>query len=612
MNYNISTSSFQGFGFLNNVNNARAKSMEKLSSGYRINYASDDSAGSSMSTIMRSQIRGLQQATRNSDDAIALLDCADSGLAEISSILQRIRELGVQSVNDTNTPEDRLAMQDEAEQLLDELDRIAKTTEYNTIKLLNNTPEEGGQGRGLAFVVGAGNITPDGNLSETLNTWQILDPATHGANATNNVYRTTAEIHKIPTAYENITTYNNFKDANGNYYTGDLYDSTGNKLGTIPYTTGTAVLDASASTILPENAVPYPTLPAATTKASDSYTYTAPSTTATTTYTEEENSVVTGTVQASSSSVYGKDTAGNLIPLSYRINSVDKITGDTYIVYSDFDKTLAGIFINFANYNTPNGFTNGDLYGTGFNSTCATCDNHYSIKFVQGTTSQIQAYGDNHTLEIGVDVLPAGATGADLAKLVIDTISNYTSDPISYHFTQYAAMDSTLYVFDRRGLDYLNSLSNPPRSDTFAAISYEDTLVKAETYTPMKIQAGANSYEVVNIALPYISAQELGIQDVDLREGTSASEVITALDSAIQYISKEREKLGTFHTRLEHVSNVTDSSALATTESESKIHDVDYSKEVLEFSKAQVLETYGVNSVAEINKMIENVLEFIK
>lgn len=610
MNYNISTSSFQGYGFLNNVNNARAKSMEKLSSGYRINYASDDSAGSSMSSIMRSQIRGLQQATRNSDDAIALLDCADSGLAEISSILQRIRELGVQSVNDTNTPEDRLAMQDETEQLLAEIDRIAKTTEYNTIKLLNNTPEEGGQGRGLAVLVGAGNITPDGNLSETLQTWQILDTATHGANATDRVYRTTAETHKVPTAYENITTYNDFQNANGNYYTGDIYDSAGNKLGTVPNTTGTAVLDASASTILPENAVPYPTLPSATSSATDSYTYTTPSTTPATTYTEEKSKIVTGTVPASSSSVYGKDTAGNLIPLSYTTNSVDRVTGDTYIVYKDFDEPLAGVSINFTKYNTPNGFTNADLYGTGFNSTCATCDNHYSIKFVQGTTSQIQAYGQNHTLEIGVDVLPANATGADLAKLVVDTVKNYTSDPIGNHFTQYAALNSTLYVFDRRGLDYLNNLSS--RSDTYASISYEDTLIKAETYTPMKIQAGANSYEVINIALPYISTQELGIQDVDLREGTLASEAITALDSAIQYISKEREKLGTFHTRLEHVSNVTDSSALSATESESKIHDVDYSREVLEFSKAQVLETYGVNSVVEINKMIENVLEFIK
>ena len=165
MNYNISASSFRGFGFLGNVTDSRAKSMERLSSGYRVNTASDDSARSAMSSVMRAQIRGLDQATRNSDHAINLLNSAESGLSEITSILQRIRELSVHAASDVNTPEDKLASQDEVDQLLAEIDRVAKSTEYNKIKLLNNEGSAENTKRGLAAVVGIQNITPDGKLS---------------------------------------------------------------------------------------------------------------------------------------------------------------------------------------------------------------------------------------------------------------------------------------------------------------------------------------------------------------------------------------------------------------------------------------------------------------
>lgn len=611
MNYNISASYFQGYGFLNKVQNVRSKSMEKLSSGYRINYASDDSAGSSMSSIMRSQIRGLEQATRNSDDAINMLNSADSGLGQIVSILQRIRELGVQAVNDTNTPDDRLAIQQEVDQLLSEVDRIAKTTEYNNIKLLNNTPEASNLGRGLAYLVGTGNITPDGTLSETYNIWQMLDPATGGANATASAYRTQEVTHITTTSCEKINEYKLFRYGFSSYYSGDIYDSAGNKLGTVPKTTAAAVLDPSASTILPENKVPYPTLPAPKKEEKTLTTYTAPSTTPIKTETKIENEKNIGTVQSSSSAVYGKDASGNLIPLTYSIYTADRKTTESYTEYSDFNDITKAVHINFEKYNAPGGFTNADLYGTGFNSTCATCSNHYSIKFVQGTTSQIKAYGRNHTLEIGIDVLPPGATGADLAKLVVDSVDKFPSDDLSTHHTQYATDGATLYIFDRRGLDHLNKHYSK-LSDTFAAISYEDTLTKVQTNTPFKIQAGANSYEVVNISLPFISTKELGIQNIDLRDGTSASDAITLLDTASEYISLERNKIGTYRNRLEHVSNIDESSSLATTESESKIHDSDFSDEVINLTKAQILEEYGVNSVAEINKMIENVLQFIK
>ena len=124
---------------LSGVSSAQSKSTEKLSSGYRINRAADDAAGLSISEKMRSQIRGLNQASTNAQDGISLIQTAEGALNEQHSILQRMRELSVQASNGTETNEDREAVQNEIEQLQSELTRISDTTEFNTMKLLDGS-----------------------------------------------------------------------------------------------------------------------------------------------------------------------------------------------------------------------------------------------------------------------------------------------------------------------------------------------------------------------------------------------------------------------------------------------------------------------------------------
>ncbi len=116
-----------------------SKSTEKLSSGYRINRAADDAAGLAISEKMRSQIRGLNQASSNAQDGISLIQTAEGALQESHSILQRMRELVVQAANGTETDEDRGNIQDEIKQLQSELDRISTDTEFNTMKLLDGS-----------------------------------------------------------------------------------------------------------------------------------------------------------------------------------------------------------------------------------------------------------------------------------------------------------------------------------------------------------------------------------------------------------------------------------------------------------------------------------------
>lgn len=119
------------------TNNAAAKAMEKLSSGYRINRAGDDAAGLAISEKMRGQIRGLNMASKNAQDGISLIQTAEGALQETHAILQRMRELAVQAANDTNIQVDRSEIQKEINELIDEIDRISRDTEFNAQKLLN-------------------------------------------------------------------------------------------------------------------------------------------------------------------------------------------------------------------------------------------------------------------------------------------------------------------------------------------------------------------------------------------------------------------------------------------------------------------------------------------
>lgn len=116
-------------------------SLERLSSGYKINKAADDSAGLAISNKMRTQIRTLQQSSRNADEGQSIIQTAEGALSEIHSMLQRCRELSVQAANDTYTLDDRENIQKEIDKLMDEVDRIAETTEYNGKGLLDGTFE---------------------------------------------------------------------------------------------------------------------------------------------------------------------------------------------------------------------------------------------------------------------------------------------------------------------------------------------------------------------------------------------------------------------------------------------------------------------------------------
>ena len=172
---NTNVAALNAYRNLSSTQGAMNTSLERLSSGLRINRAADDAAGLAISEKLRAQTNGLNQATTNAQDAISLVQTAEGALNEQHAILQRMRTLAVQSANDTNTDADRASIQKEVDQLVTELDRISSSTQFNGQNLLDGT---GGTAGVFTFQVGA-----NSGQTATVDLSASLDSASLGVDA---------------------------------------------------------------------------------------------------------------------------------------------------------------------------------------------------------------------------------------------------------------------------------------------------------------------------------------------------------------------------------------------------------------------------------------------
>jgi flagellin len=189
MRINTNVAALNTYGKLNAASAAGSKSMERLSSGLRINRAADDAAGLAISEKMRAQIRGLDQAKSNAQDGVSMIQTAEGAMNTQHSILQRMRELSVQASNSTYTDADKQNIQEEMNQLIDEVDRIANTTEFNNSKLLNGQVSETSK---FATASGGDVATVAATANSTTGTSSINVSAAAVATATGSVFSTGA------------------------------------------------------------------------------------------------------------------------------------------------------------------------------------------------------------------------------------------------------------------------------------------------------------------------------------------------------------------------------------------------------------------------------------
>ncbi|UYP00912.1 flagellin [Oceanotoga sp. DSM 15011] len=196
MRINHNLNALNAWRNLGNANSGMGKSLEKLSSGLRINRAGDDAAGLAISEKMRAQIKGYDMATKNAQDGISLIQTAEGALTEVHSMLQRMREISVQAANDTNNTEDRSALAKEITQLQKEIDRIGSTTKFNGKELFKTS-------QSFSLQIG-----PDKSTNLVLNvTSQSISQSKLGINALTITSNTTAQnaVEKIDAAIKQVS-----------------------------------------------------------------------------------------------------------------------------------------------------------------------------------------------------------------------------------------------------------------------------------------------------------------------------------------------------------------------------------------------------------------------
>ena len=205
---NTNVSALNTYRNLTSTQNSQSKSLEKLSSGLRINRAADDAAGLSIAEGLKAQVNGYSVAARNAQDGISVVQTADGALGEAQSLLQRMRDLSVQAVNDTNNADARTAIKSELDELADELDRIVDSTNFNGIDLLKSTATD------LTVQVGAEG-TGDGNtitIDLTTNDLQtgieagVSNTAGGSSLTVNTAANAQAAIETIDTALKAVST----------------------------------------------------------------------------------------------------------------------------------------------------------------------------------------------------------------------------------------------------------------------------------------------------------------------------------------------------------------------------------------------------------------------
>lgn len=220
MRINNNISSMTASNSLYASNRDMSKSLEKLSTGLRINRASDDAAGLAISENLRTQVRGAAQASRNAMDGMSMLQIAEGAANEISSVLQRMRELAVQSANDTLTSTERAYTHQEFDALRDEIDRIAEVTNYNNMELISdNAGRFGSTGAtdNTVFWIDAGDTVGTDSITITIDTMTVAslsaslatDVLTDQSGATDSITSIDAAINSVNSNRANIGAYIN-------------------------------------------------------------------------------------------------------------------------------------------------------------------------------------------------------------------------------------------------------------------------------------------------------------------------------------------------------------------------------------------------------------------
>ncbi len=619
VNYNVS--SIIARNAMNNNDKRVAASTKKLSSGYKINSAADNAAGLAIARRMNAQIKSLQEANQSANDGLSALNTADGAMAEIHDILQRMNELAIQSANGTNADSDRTMIQTEIDQLVSEIDRIAKTTEFNSQNLLDGSfalkaytnidnVKVMSHTEGVAtgtYVIGQLKYYHYEDMTTRYSTEETKEKDPDGK-VVDIKYELKEEQKTEKERYE----VNNEKDLlKNNLVTSasiSMYEKKADGTGIdqvkafpdgskVTVEDGNIVIKAqgdfemkiSVNDRVPIDNAGGPTVIKNPSTANPPLAADAVDSITTTYKNEATGGTVVTTTSFSSVECYrniavkgddGKRYTISELNFFKNVDSAGKELADPGLdIYTDYkgDKgnSLKDDFAKYFKEKNPGCAVGID--GVTWNENT----NTFTIKYttIDGKTGD-KKEGNEANFELYKDT------------------------------NEYGAEMATQKTLD----DYLYTKTMTTRTEYTIGSNQPDDCLKIDVtgMGPMIVQVGANAGQYMELEIPSMSAENLGVDKVDLTTEESARLAIDDVSDAIVQLSAIRSRIGAYSNRLEHTITNLDTTEENITAAYSRIMDVDMATEMTEYSTVQVLVQASTSMLAQANERPQQVLQLLQ
>lgn len=564
MRVNFNVSSVIAQNALANNDTRLSNSTLRLSSGLKINKASDNAAGLAIARKMDAQIKSLMRANQNSNDGLSVVNTADGAMAEMHDILQRMNELAIQSANGTNSDDDRKQIQLEIDELVAELDRIAETTEFNAQSLLDGTFAYKGYSNTENVKVMS---YTDGVASGTYVVGQI-----EYYHYEDNTTTYTGEDKSI----KNIESESSYEVSSADDVKNALIKS--DQLANYNDISGIkAFPDDSLVTIEDDNIVikaqgdfevklAINDRDAVTTSTYSSLASTAVATTTYSTYTYRNVSVAVSTATT----------------VRYNINLIN--VGGEKGVNAVSEDDYRSIAQSLEEYFKDRNETNVEI-------TNMTCD--------------IDANGK---ASMKIDYKCTDAAGNEV---------NQNMELVLHQESKNINADPTISDGDKKEYtmnDYLYQMKETTKTTFVVGGNTKDDCVKLNItgMGAMQIQVGANEGQILAIEIPNLSTLYMGVDNLNISTEDKAPAAIDTIGKAINYLSGVRAKIGAYANRLEHIITNLDTTEENMTAAYSRIMDVDMATEMTEYSTVQVLVQASTSMLAQANERPQQVLQLLQ
>ncbi|WP_345829315.1 FliC/FljB family flagellin [Pantoea sp. BRR-3P] len=542
----------------NNINknqSALSTSIERLSSGLRINSAKDDAAGQAIANRFQSNITGLTQAARNANDGISAAQTTEGALSEINNNLQRVRELTVQSQNGTNSQSDLDSIQDEIKSRLDEIDRVSGQTQFNGVNVLSKDGT-------LKIQVGA-------NDGQTINIdLKQIDSKTLGLNGFN--------VNGTGSIANKAATVSDLTAANGTLAAGEY---------TVTTDFDKLTADSAFAKLKDGD-----TVTLATGANAGTYTYDAANKNFSTTVTVATGADTTA-LGASLKADAGQTKSGTYTSSTGKVNFDTDASGNITIGGAAAYITTDGA-LTTNNVTGATAATMSDLFSkadTGATAATVSFDNK-TYNFASGGNGV--TYKDSVSSDALLADVKADATATDV------TIK-FNSEALNYTATFTAGTSTDTYT------DNDGALTTTASFNTKYKVDADTGSVTVSGGT------GTGKYAANVGATAYVSSTGKLTTDTN-SAGTATSDPLAALDSAISSIDKFRSSLGAIQNRLDSAVTNLNNTTTNLSEAQSRIQDADYATEVSNMSKAQIIQQAGNSVLAKANQVPQQVLSLLQ